>query len=247
MHGIGNDFVVIDALAGPRPDRQALAVALCDRRFGVGADGLIFVERGELAPYRMRMLNPDGSESEMCGNGLRCVVKWLGQRGLASDTLETGGRVVTVSLDGDAVSVGMGRASVADEPRLVQGYEGVLINVGNPHYVIPCDDPWAIDLEVVGPELERDPAFPGRANIHFITRSGPDEITQRTWERGAGVTLACGSGATAGARAANHFGWVGRRVRVRLPGGDLMIALDDLGNATMTGSAETSFIGRWAA
>ncbi|MDA0200162.1 MAG: diaminopimelate epimerase [Bacteroidetes bacterium] len=247
MHGIGNDFVVVDALSGVWAHRSDLAIKLCDRRFGVGADGLIFVEQGDLAPYRMRMLNPDGSESEMCGNGLRCVVLWLAARDLMASTIETGGRVVTVNLQGDDVSVGMGQATVTDRPRQVQGHEGVLINVGNPHYVIACDDPWSIDLEVVGARLEHDPAFPDRANIHFITQSGPDEIIQRTWERGAGITLACGSGATAGARAAQFFGWCDRRTRVRLPGGDLVIEFDELGNATMTGTAEFAFTGRWAA
>ena len=246
MHGIGNDFVVLDALHGAHGEREALARALCDRRFGVGADGLIFVEHGDIAPYRMRMLNPDGSESEMCGNGLRCVAKWLVSRDIHTDALETGGRVVTVGAEGDDVAVGMGLAAVRGR-LTVQGRVGLLVDVGNPHFVVFCDDPWAVDLDIVGPRLEHDPVFPDRANIHFAAVTGADEITQRTWERGAGITLACGSGATAGAAAARHEGLTGSSVRVRLPGGTLRIRFDDAGNATMIGAAELSFIGYWGA
>lgn len=246
MHGIGNDFVVVDARSGEFERRDELARALCDRRFGVGADGLVFVERGDLAPYRMRMLNPDGSESEMCGNGLRCVAKWLLAHDVSTDALETGGRVVTVHPAGDDVAVGMGVARVVGSAK-VQGYEGVIIDVGNPHFVTFVDDPWAIDLEVIGPVMERDIAFPNRANIHFASLDGVDTLVQRTWERGAGITLACGSGATAGAAAALHTGLTGRNVRVKLPGGDLIIRFDEAGHATMIGKAEFAFTGSWAA
>lgn len=247
MHGIGNDFVLVDARSGPWSERESLAQAVCDRRFGVGADGLIFVETGDLAPYRMRMLNPDGSESEMCGNGLRCVVKWLVERGVAPHAIETGGRVTTVQALSDRISVGMGVAEIRHRELMVQGYTGVLVDVGNPHFVVFVEDPWAIELEVVGPRLEHDPAFPDRANIHFAAVTGHDTLTQRTWERGAGITLACGSGATAGAAAAYSLGLVGPRVQVHLPGGDLWIDLDATGHATMSGPAETAFTGVWLA
>lgn len=247
MHGIGNDFVVVDAREGPWPGRETLARAVCDRRFGVGADGLIFVETGDLADYRMRMLNPDGSESEMCGNGLRCVAKWLTERGIVPRAVETGGRVVTVSTAGDRVSVGMGSAEIRSRSLEVQGFEGVLVDVGNPHFVVFVDDPYEVDLEKVGPRLEHDPAFPDRANIHFAAVTGNDTLTQRTWERGAGITLACGSGATAGAAAARALGLTGSRVQVRLPGGILWIEFDGSDHATMSGPAETSFTGVWGA
>lgn len=242
--------MVVDARSGPFAEREQLAKAMCDRHFGVGADGLLFVEQGKLAPHRMRMLNPDGSESEMCGNGLRCITRWLIDAGAYSlgeeIAVETGGRVVRVlAVDAHRFAVQMGEVRVVSEILRVQGFEGLLVNVGNPHFVVFGGDPWQIDLAEVGPRLERDPAFPDRANIHFATVSGPDEITQRTWERGAGMTLACGSGATAGAVAASHIGLTSHPVRVRLPGGDLQIDMDEAGHATMTGKAEVSFIGRW--
>lgn len=247
MHGIGNDFVLVDARSGLWSERESLARAVCDRRFGVGADGLIFVETGDLAPYRMRMLNPDGSESEMCGNGLRCVVRWLIDRGVEPHAIETGGRVATVQASSDRISVGMGLAEIRHRELVVQGFTGVLVDVGNPHFVVFVDDPWTIELEVVGPELEHDPAFPDRANIHFAAVTGHDTLTQRTWERRAGITLACGSGATAGAAAAYALRLVGPHVQVRLPGGDLWINLDTTGHATMSGPAETAFTGVWFA
>lgn len=246
MHGTGNDFVLLDrrqpsAPAGV-PDDE-LARNMCDRRFGVGADGLIFVETGTAAPIRMRMLNPDGSVSEMCGNGLRCVAALIGE---GTISIETGGRVVQAeSLDQSRIRVDMGVAEVLD-PRLESsGFLGVSITVGNPHYVVFCDNVGGIDLETVGPLIEQAPEFPHRTNVHFAEVIDRGHIRQRTWERGAGITLACGSGACAGALAAVATGRTDRAVAVDLPGGRLDLEVEPDGRVWMTGPAETVFSGSY--
>ncbi len=252
MHGIGNDFVVLDARlpqgyhAETQSVRNELALAMCDRRFGIGADGLIFVEKGELTPIRMRMLNPDGSESEMCGNGLRCVARFLSEGPGAVD-IETGGRVARCEVrDDETVRVNMGFARIMNLNLHVQGLTGVTVDVGNPHFVVFTDDVAAVDLEQIGPLLEHDPSFPHRSNIHFAQVLDANSVQQRTWERGAGVTLACGSGACAGAAAAVATGRTGSEVTIHLPGGNLFVEIAESGEAWMTGPAETAFTGVWA-
>ena len=246
MHGIGNDFVLLDERVNRSVADVAdadLARSICDRRLGVGADGLIFVELGDLAPTRMRMLNPDGSESEMCGNGLRCVAKLLGAERVQ---IETGGRRVEADLLPDGrIRVDMGVASVLDAQLQVDEFEGVAINVGNPHFVVFCEDVAGVDLEQVGPRIEYAPAFPARTNVHFAQVIDSRTIRQRTWERGAGITLACGSGACAGALAAFATGRSGPEVRLHLPGGFLDLEVNDAGQVWMTGPAEAVFSGEF--
>ncbi len=262
MQGIGNDFVMLDGLREPLPetDLPALARRANDRRLGVGGDGLILVERGETAPYRMRMFNPDGSESEMCGNGVRCFARLLKDRGyLESDVarVETGAGVLELTLLPEGrVRVDMGVAEL-DPARIgmagVSGgrfvdapfgaYRATAVSMGNPHAVIFVPDAAAVDLETVGPELERSPLFPRRVNVHFVQVLSRAELVQRTWERGAGITLACGTGACACAVAAFETGRAGRDVLVHLPGGDLAIAYGEDGRVLMTGPAETVFTG----
>ncbi len=245
MHGIGNDFVVVEERTCEYSDIGELARAMCDRRFGIGADGLIFVEQGDLAPVRMRMLNPDGSESEMCGNGLRCVARFLAHEPAKFD-IETGGRVAACEIQADGnVRVNMGFARVTDLELRAGGFVGVSVDVGNPHYVVFVDDVARVELDVVGPVLEHDPVFPHRSNIHFTQVIDANSVIQRTWERGAGITLACGSGACAGAAAAVATGRTGTDITVGLPGGDLRVEITETGEAWMTGPAELAFTGTW--
>ncbi len=263
MQGIGNDFVIVDALRSPLPlgDVPAFSKKVCDRRFGVGADGLIIIEPGEAAPFRMRMFNPDGSESEMCGNGIRCFARLLRLHGhLSSDrvNVETGAGILDLQLlDSNLVKVAMGPASFlrgeigmtgdpADqfvEQPVGHGLLGTAVSMGNPHLVIFVQDVASVPLELWGPELEHFTAFPQRTNVHFAQVLDSGHIRQRTWERGAGITLACGTGACSVAAAGNLTGRTGTHVQIDLPGGSLDIDLHNF-QVSMTGPAEISFTGQ---
>lgn len=266
MHGIGNDFVMLDTLrdGSPSGDLAELSRRLCDRRFGIGGDGLILVERAEEAPFRMRMFNPDGSESEMCGNGIRCFARLLADRGYAGEgavPVVTGAGVLTVEILADGqVRVDMGpyrlkrgEIGITGNPdeefreQPVGGYVGTAVSMGNPHLVIYRDDASKIDLEFEGPKLEHDRLFPRRINVHFAQVESRTQLVQRTWERGAGVTLACGTGACAVAVAGFLTGRSERKVAVRLPGGSLEIDVREDGRVLMTGPAVTVFEGTWTA
>ena len=261
--GLGNDFVVLDGLRDPLPDDlPALARLLCDRRRGVGGDGLLVLDRGEAAPLRMRMWNPDGSTSEMCGNGLRCAAVVLRERGHASDdmTIETGAGLLRARVRDGTVNVDMGVARLtrgeigmagpAEETFVdvpLEGDRATAVSMGNPHLVIFVSDVDAVDLARRGPELERHPLFPARTNVHFVQVMGPDEARVRVWERGAGATLACGTGACAVAVAGVETGRLARRATVRLPGGPLTIEVDDARRVAMTGPASVVFEGAFGA
>jgi diaminopimelate epimerase len=269
MHGIGNDFVIVDAVAS-NPleglDAAALARAVNDRRFGVGGDGLIVVDRPSEPVFRMRMFNPDGSESEMCGNGVRCVARLVKERGYADSdqiALETGAGRLTLDLLGDRrVRVDMGPARLTrgaigmtgppeerfvDQPIAVGNttLPGTAVGMGNPHLVLFVDDAAAVPLARWGAELEHCEAFPNRVNVHFVQVVDRSTLLQRTWERGAGATLACGTGACACAVAGFLTGRSDRRATVRLPGGELAIEFAPDGRVWMTGPAETVFEGHW--
>lgn len=266
MQGIGNDFVMIDTLQTDlgSQDLASLAKAMNDRRFGIGGDGLILLERGHEAPFKMRMFNPDGSESEMCGNGIRCFARLLkGHRHLAEDsvTVETGAGILHLELiDGGKVTVEMGRARLTrgeigmqgppDEKFIEQPVEkgllGTAVSMGNPHLVIFVDDVEAIDLKAEGQRLEHFPLFPNRTNVHFIQVLSRTSLLQRTWERGAGATLACGTGACASGVAAFITGRSEPNVEIKLPGGILQLAIDEDLRVRMTGPAETVFEGTWS-
>jgi diaminopimelate epimerase len=268
MQGIGNDFVVLDAVAAPPPKEEPedLARRMCDRRFGIGADGLIFVERGSEAPFRMRMYNPDGSESEMCGNGIRCVGRLLSDSGYADSAaipVETGaGTLVVEPLANGSVRVDMGPArltrgeiGIVGDPsegyvgvpiRLVgEGLCGTAVSMGNPHLVIPVPCADVVPLAEWGPRLEVHPDFPNRTNVHFVEALSRSRLRQRTWERGAGATLACGTGACAAVVAMNLLGLSERNAMVDLPGGSLEIEYLANGHVLMSGSAEYVFDGKW--
>lgn len=263
--GIGNDFVVLDALRdGPFDlDLAALTRRIADRRLGVGGDGLLLVEAGDTAPFRMRMFNPDGSESEMCGNGVRCAARVLADHGHSTETeipIETGAGVLTLQLLPDGrVRVDMGEARLRRgeigmlgpetqafvEQSVGAGYLGTAVSMGNPHLVIFVNDVAAVDLATDGPRLEKHPSFPNRTNVHFAQVIDRACILQRTWERGAGITQACGTGACAGAVAAMITDRTDRLVQVRLPGGPLDIEIAPGGRVFMTGAATHVFDGTY--
>ncbi|MCX7799322.1 MAG: diaminopimelate epimerase [Fimbriimonadales bacterium] len=268
MHGIGNDFVMLDGLRHPVEESLLpdLARRMCDRRFGIGSDGLILLVAGAQERFRMRMFNPDGSESEMCGNGIRCFVRFLRQKGHASDArlrVETGAGVLALEETPEGhVRVDMGPARLrraeipmAGEPddRFVEEpieacgrrFLGTAVSMGNPHLVVFVERAAEVPLEEWGPALENHPLFPKRTNVHFVEVESPTRLVQRTWERGAGATLACGTGACACTVAAALTGRAERAVTVRLPGGELRVEWLEDGRVLMTGPAETVFEGTW--
>jgi diaminopimelate epimerase len=269
--GTGNDFVLIEA----KEEREwpRLARAICDRHFGVGADGILLVLPSDRADLRMRIFNSDGSEAEMCGNGLRCFVRHAVERGLARPDdgrlrVETGAGVLTADLlDGEGregwVRVGMGRPRfvpaeipvptemvppIRDLSLTVAGQivSVTCISMGNPHAVHFYARPVAsYPLEQVGPKVETHPLFPQRVNFEVARVLNRELIEARVWERGAGITLACGSGASAVMVAARLHSLVEDRVEVRLPGGALLLEWDGEGEVYLSGPAERVFTGEW--
>ncbi|MHB8635815.1 MAG: diaminopimelate epimerase [Fimbriimonadaceae bacterium] len=265
MHGIGNDFVMLDLVDRAPPHNPAyLAQRMSDRRTGVGGDGLILVERGTSARFRMRMFNPDGSEAEMCGNGIRCFARLLRNRGYlaANETdIDTGaGRLVVQLTEDGQVRVDMGQARMlrgeipmtgpeherfVDEPVGLDNLRGTAVSMGNPHLVIFTEDVAAVPLERLGPALEINPLFPRRTNVHFAQVVSRTQLIQRTWERGAGITLACGTGACAVAVAGVLTDRSARSTSIALPGGRLGIEYVEDGRVFMTGPAVTVYEGSW--
>ena len=252
MHGIGNDYVYFTEMPCAEEDLPELSRKLSDRHCGVGGDGIILVLPSEVADFKMRIFNADGSEARMCGNGSRCVGKLVYDKGLTKSTtitLETLGGIKTLELhpgeDGliDSVTVDMGQA-VTSAPLHLQGHDVIPVDVGNPHGVefIDCD-PDDYPVLTLGPKLEFDPAWPDRANIEFAQITGPGRIKMRVWERGSGETMACGTGACAVAAAALATHRCGRDAVISLPGGDLSISLGSDGHVRMTGPAATAFEG----
>jgi diaminopimelate epimerase len=259
MHGLGNDFVVLDARAAPITMTDARARAIADRRTGVGCDQLITLESSETADLFMRIRNHDGGEVEACGNAARCVAR-LEMEEKEADTVlidTNSGVVVAHDAGGGLVAVDMGEARlgwrdipVAEECDtlhldLAHGplSDPVGVNIGNPHAIFFVEDAEAVDLAGLGPLLEVDALFPERANISVAEITGVDEIRLRVWERGVGLTRACGTGACATGVAANRRGLTGRATSVTLDGGALEIVWQDDGHVLMTGPAATAFHG----
>jgi len=258
MQGLGNDYVYLDCTKTTPPDLPDLAVRISDRHFGVGSDGLICVCPSETADFRMRMFNADGSEGEMCGNGIRCVGKFVYDKGLTRKTtlfIETlaGIKTLNLKVEGGQVSqvtVDMG-TPIPESPRTlnIQGSDYLIypVSMGNPHAVIFRNGVKELNLSDIGPHFEHHPSFPNRTNTEFVELLGPDHLFMRVWERGSGETLACGTGACATAVAANLAGKAGREVTVTLLGGDLHIRWDETdGHVYMTGPAVTVFEGDWS-
>ncbi len=261
MHGLGNDFVVVDARERPFALGNEAARALADRREGVGCDQIVVLEppRNGRADVFLRFWNSDGSEVDACGNGTRCAASLvMAESGRDALAIETAAGLLGARAAGAGrVTVDMGVARLAwdqiplareqDTLRLELAREGlrdpVAVNVGNPHAVFFVEDAAAVDLARLGPELEHDPLFPERANIGIAQLTGPDRLRLRVCERGAGITRACGTGACAAAVAAARRGLTGRRVTVTLDGGPLIIEWREDGHVEMTGPVATAFVG----
>jgi diaminopimelate epimerase len=271
MHGAGNDYVYVDCFAQPVPDGLPdLAQRISHRRFGVGGDGLILIRPSDRADARMQMFNADGSEAEMCGNGIRCVAKYVYDHGICRRDdlrIETRAGVLAVRVETDGglvrqVRVDMGEpildaaaipttlpgAPVADVPLEVAGRRLMVtsVSMGNPHCVIFVPESTDELVLGLGPRIETDPHFPTRVNVEFVEVLGPGEVRQRTWERGSGETWACGTGASAVCVAGVLTGRTDRRIVNHLRGGDLMLEWNEAdGRVYMTGPAEEVFQGQW--
>lgn len=273
-HGLGNDFILVDNRHQGEPViTPEVAIAWCDRHFGIGADGVIFALPGEQgADYTMRIFNSDGSEPEMCGNGIRCLAKFLGELEMADGQspqlprtyqIHTlAGRIApTLQPDGQ-VTVDMGPpyllageipttltaadAKVVNQELMVsdRAWEVTCVSMGNPHCITFVEDVAAISLEQLGPKFEHHSVFPKRINTEFIQVVRPDYLKMRVWERGAGITLACGTGACASLVAGVLTGRCDRQTTVELPGGPLLIEWSAIDNHVyMTGPAEKVFVG----
>lgn len=245
MEGLGNDFVVFD---GPRSLNTDTIEALCDRRRGVGADGVLIVSPLGVDQVKMEYFNADGGAAELCGNGLRCVARHAVNMGLVDGpdfTVETavGPRQVSV-LDLDSVRVELGPIEAAPADRLVDGHVVRTVDVGNPHAVMFVEDPASAPVEEVGPELEHHAAFPDGTNVEFGTVRSFDVIDMRVWERGVGETLACGTGAAAVVAAAAASGRSASTATVRLLGGPLFVEIIE-GVAWITGPTTSVYTGTW--
>ena len=266
MHGAGNDYIYVYTPECPIENPAEVSVALSRPHFGIGSDGLILIGKSDVADFSMHIYNNDGSEAMMCGNGTRCVGKYVYDHQLTDKTtvtLETLSGIKTIQLqlgeDGkvSSATVDMGEPrtevpsqflianSVAVRNNLfnVGGYEGTFVSMGNPHFVIFVPEVMDVDLPVVGKKLEFDPAFPERCNIEFVTRRPDGTLRMRVWERGSGITLACGTGACATAVAAALIGHAGRISDIEMDGGTLHIEWRDDNHIYMTGPAVTVFEG----
>jgi len=269
MHGAGNDYVYVDCFQEQVADPPAVAIKVSNRNFGIGSDGLILIMPSDKADVRMRMFNSDGSESEMCGNGIRCVAKYAFDHGIVAKkeiTAETGAGILTLQLftgadnrvDRVRVNMGAPRLTRAEIPMLGEGGEQVVgqplnilhttfsitcASMGNPHCVIFVDDVEHFQVEKYGPLIENHEMFPRRTNVEFVQVLSRTEVRQRTWERGAGETLACGTGASAVCVAAFLNGLTERRILNHLSGGDLELEWSEAGPVFMTGPATEVFSG----
>lgn len=270
MHGLGNDFVVVVGRDHVPVNVTKLAIQVCDRHKGIGADGLVYILPSQTGDFQMRIFNPDGSEADQCGNALRCVSKYYFERISSAKTellvqtkhllqkvsLKTkDGKVVHVRVDmgepilqADLIPVISKRKFAKKETIQIDGHSFTFtgVSMGNPHAVIEVEDVNQIPLEIWGPQIENHKRFPKRTNVEFVTHHSTSEVTMRVWERGAGLTMACGSGACATVVAGVWNGRLDRVVTVHLTGGDLLIEWDEAENRVyMTGPATYVFEGVW--
>ncbi|MEJ2519718.1 MAG: diaminopimelate epimerase [Desulfuromonadales bacterium] len=271
MHGAGNDYVYVDCFRQTVEDPESLAREISDRHFGVGGDGLILIEPSKQADVKMRIFNADGSEAEMCGNGVRCVAKYAFDHGLVDRTeiaIETGAGILPLTMypndreqiDKVRVNMGKPRLTRADLPMVGPAGDRVIdmdldvldstfsvtcVSMGNPHCVIFVDDLEAFPVQRYGTAIEHHALFPRRINVEFVAVIGPDEVQQRTWERGAGETLACGTGAAAVTVAGVLTGRTRGRLLNHLAGGDLDMDWDGQNDVFMTGPAAEVFSGEY--
>lgn len=269
IHGLGNDYIYIEALEQTIDDPAELSRRMSHRRFGVGADGIILVQPSAIADFRMRIYNADGSEAEMCGNGLRGFGKYVFERGLTSKermAIETGAGVLEVQvlpaegrverarinlgaprLDREEIPMDGPPGRVLNEALRVNGttVEVTAVSMGNPHCVIFVDDVETAPVTKLGPQIETHPTFPRRTNVEFVQVVGPGEVRQRTWERGSGETWACGTGAAAVTVAGALTDRTQRTLVVHLTGGDLDVEWAEAGDVIQTGPTVEVFRGVW--
>ena len=269
--GCGNDFVLVDDRSESIKDTAELSRKMCDRHYGIGADGLIIIRPSDKADTRMRIYNTDGSEAEMCGNGIRCFARWVYELGLVPGeefTVETGagilvpkiikenGRITGVRVDMgqpvlDAEKIptkGFGTGRVVDKTIEVLGetYHVTCVSMGNPHCVVLWDDLSTLDIEKLGPAFENHPAFPNRVNTEFVSVRDKNHVRMRVWERGAAVTMACGTGACATLTACVLNDRTERKAEIELDGGKLFIEWSEKDNHIyMTGPAEEVYKGTY--
>ncbi len=261
MHGCGNDFIFLDCLKGEIDDLGKLAKRLCDRRFGIGADQLLTIHPSKVADFKMEIYNADGGQVEMCGNGIRCFAKYVHDHGLTQKRdleVETLAGIIRPRLIGDQVEVDMGEpilegreipvsadGKIIDYPLEVDGitYKISCVSMGNPHCVLYRAELDDLDIERIGPRFEHHPFFPKRVNTEFIQVLNPCEVRMRVWERGAGETLACGTGACAATVAGVLTARTERKITVHLLGGDLLVEWRGNNRVYMTGGAEEVFQG----
>ncbi len=269
MQGIGNDYVYVNCFEENIENPSDLSIAISDRHFGIGSDGVIMIMPSEVADARMRIFNADGSEAQMCGNGIRCVAKYMYECGIKKSdrmTIETGAGLKTIELttaNGSVtqVRVEMGapgllrndipmlgeNKQVINEPLQVADTELHItcVSMGNPHCVTFVEDVDSIDLGVIGRAIESHELFPERINAHFAQLISADKVKMRTWERGSGETLACGTGAVATGVACVLNNHTERTINIQLPGGALTVEWTDDNETYMTGPAEFVFTGQW--
>ncbi|EFM12945.1 diaminopimelate epimerase [Paenibacillus curdlanolyticus YK9] len=269
MHGLGNDFIVFAGHQQLPENVSQLAIDLCNRFFGIGADGLVYILPSENADFKMRIINSDGSEAEQCGNAIRCVAKYVYDNGLTTNTditIETigagvqqvqlnvkDGKVATVRVDmGEPILEGLKVPTTVDADRVIahaievdgREFSFTAVSMGNPHCVIYVDDAANFDLLTWGPKLETHPMFPRKINVEFVTVNSRSHTDMRVWERGAGPTLACGTGACATVVSSVLNGFTDRTATVSLKGGDLQIEWSEADNHVyMTGPAAEAFRG----
>ena len=269
MQGIGNDYVYVNCFEEDIKNPSELSIAISDRHFGIGSDGLIMIMPSPAADARMRIFNADGSEAQMCGNGIRCVAKYLYEYGIKKSdqmTIETAAGLKTIELtvvneDVTQIKVEMGtpellrneipmlgeNKQVVNEP--LQVNDSVLyvtcVSMGNPHCITFVDDVDSIVLDVTGKAIENHELFPERINAHFVQQISANKIKMRTWERGSGETLACGTGAVATGVACVLNNLTERVINAQLPGGELVVEWTDDNKTYMTGPAEIVFTGQW--
>jgi diaminopimelate epimerase len=266
MHDAGNDYVYVDAVREKVADPAKVSIAVSDRHTGIGSDGLILIASSKTADFRMIMFNADGSEGSMCGNGIRCIGKYVYDHGLTRKkaiTVETKSGTVSLQLHAKNGTVGQVTVDMG-LPRPVpkefhvradgtwtvlreraEGFDGFVVSMGNPHFVIPVDSTEGAPVTTKGPAIERHPDFPSRVNVEFVQVLSNTHVRQRTWERGSGETLACGSGACAVGYALSDQGITSRKVHVDLLGGTLEIEHAENGRIYMTGPAVEVYSGEW--
>lgn len=267
MHGLGNDFIFFENLTNVEMDYSVMAIQMCHRQLGIGADGIVAVLPSEVADLRMRIINADGSEANMCGNAIRCFARYAYEHGLVNSRsfqIETFAGIIIPEViirdeQVEAVRVNMGKPDISRDSIPMLGDELAAVDVmlplgdqeinitsllmGVPHTMVFVDDLEAVELEKTGQTIEKHPLFPKGTNVNFVEVVGPDRIKVRTWERGAGATLACGTGSCASAVASVLNEYTGWFVTVELQHGELQIEWTEDGTVFMTGPAEESFSG----